>query len=55
MPLRNNNIPTLFDIHSLNTFVKSPIILVISECFWETADTLLDLHSIVTQVQKKIS
>jgi hypothetical protein len=43
---------TLFDVHSLNTFVKSPIMLVISECFWETANSLLDFHSNVTQVQK---
>jgi len=54
MPPINSNLPTLFNIHSLNPFVKSPIILVISECFWETADALLDLHSNVTQVKKSV-
>lgn len=51
MSPRNSILPILFDIHSLNPSVKSPIVFVISECFCATAEALLDFHSNVTQVQ----
>lgn len=42
-----NDLPTSFDIHSLNIAVKSFLIVVISECVWECITRLTATYCIV--------